>query len=521
MRKPDRISAMTCPFGLGSALAAVFAFGLLPSALALRTEDRQLKGNGQIECLREPMVVEHFSEFFTRGTLHRRVRTNLFWWDWAEEKTSGGSQTRDNFMAGLGGSLIGRSARWHGWTGSFGFYSSQPLHSENTDPAVPLTNFGRSGKDTYRTRPNGSEAALNVLAEACVEYRYHTVSIRAGRQILDSLLLASNDSKMIPNTFEAASLEWRARAKTKFGATVVRREKLRDHSTFHSVIGYAKGSGNDDSGGHRGLTPQTLSAAGRDLEPPLVLITIEDRTVPHLKLAFDYVDLPRLFATAVADASYDFKSGAGWVVSSGLRLLCQWDRGGGAIGGASLTGLFARDRVFSESAADRLRLASYHHPSSLDGMLWAGRIGAARGPVAFSVAFSQVADRADIVAPWRGFPSGGYTRLMGQVDWLAGAFNRTLRVDYDLGKNRHLSTLTIAASCTREDFDERKVLAGSSLLTDRTVCLIDLVTELRALPRTVFKLRVGLIRADARPAVPVAVDYESYRDLRFEMNRLF
>lgn len=502
-------------------LVMALALGLAPSALAIRTEDRQLKSNGQMEYLREPAKVELFTEFFTRGTLFTRARTNLFWWDWNEEKTLGTGQTRDNFMAGLGGSLVARSARWQGWTGTVGFYSTQPVHSENTDSGAPLTNFGRAGKDTYRTRPDGSEAALNVLAEAFLEYRFQSVSVRTGRQIIDSLLLASNDSKMIPNTFEAARFEWRAGTKTKFGASFVRREKLRDHATFHSVIAYAKYSGNDDSGAHKGLTPGNLAATGRDLDTPLWLVTVEDRTVPNLKLAFDCAELPQLFATAAADAAYELKTKAGWTISSGLRLLRQWDRGAGAIGGASLTGFFSRDRTFSNSAADRLKLASYQDPHRLDGTLWAGRAGVAWGPLALALAYSRVADRADIVAPWRGFPSGGYTRLMGQVDWLAAASNRTVRVECDFGKNRHLSTLTAAVSCTQEDFDERKIVAGSSLLTDRKVYVIDLVTAFRALPQTAFKLRLGVIRADARPAAPVTIDYESYREMRFEMNRLF
>ena len=32
---------------------------------------------------------------------------------------------------------------------------------------------------------------------------------------------------------------------------------------------------------------------------------------------------------------------------------------------------------------------------------------------------------------------------------------------------------------------------------------------------------IGLLNADAKPATPVAIDYESYRELRFEMNHLF
>lgn len=506
-------------------VVAVVLAALLPGVAtplrAVQTEDRRLRANGQVEYAHEAVAVEQWTEIFTQGRLHSRARVHVFAWDWEHERTSGDGQTRNNAMVAAGGSLVFRSARWQGWSGVVGLYTTQPLHRANTDPVVPRANFGRAGKDTYRTRPDGTEAAIAVLAEAYMEYGRKAAWVRAGRQIIDSILLSSNDSKMIPNTFEAVRGEWRPRAATRLGAGFVRRQKLRDHSTFHSVLAYAKGVANDDSGAHRGLTPRNLRAGGLAAEPHLLLFTCEERLRPNLRLSLEHVEVEGAFRTTVAEACYEVKMPARWTLTPAVRYLRQADRGAGAVGGAALSGAFACDRAFANAAADQQRLASYRDPFSLGGALWAARLQLARGPLQITVGTSAVRDRADIVAPWRGFPSGGYTRLMGQVDWLAGAINHLARVDYDFGRNRVCSHLWVGTAFTRMDFDDRKVQAGTATLTDRGVFTLEASAVLRWLPRTGFKLRTGLADADARPALSPAVNYESYREFRFDVNHLF
>lgn len=510
-------------FGRGVRTAVGLALGIASAGplTALRTDERLLRANGQVEYLRDPVAAESVGQMFTHGVLFSRSRTHFFGWDWANEKTSGTSQSRDHATLGVGGSLIFRTARYEGWNATLGLYSSVPVLGANTRPAAPLTNFARAGKDTFRAQPDGSEHPLYVLAEAAAEYRRGAFTVRVGRQIIDTTLLSSNDSKMIPNTFEALRTEWRPRPATRVGAAWVTRQKLRDRTAFHSPIAYQRLYGNDDSGAHRGLTPQNLQAAGRAVDTPLWLGTIDDRSIKNLRLTAEAVALEGLFATLVADACYEVKTAGQWTLGTGLRGLYQRDHGAGTIGGAALAGTYARDRVFTAAAADRLRLAAYRDPFAATGGLWAARVTAARGPLQGMLGRSQVADRADLIAPWRGFPSGGFTRTMAQLDWLAGTTNWTARVDYDLGKNALCSLLTCAASYHRMDFDARKIEAGAVTLTDRALLAFDLTTSFRRLPRTAFKVRLGLLNADAKPAVPVAIDYESYRELRFEMNHLF
>lgn len=500
------------------ALPALF---VCAPAAALQTPDRVLKANMQVEYLREPARADSWSEWFTRGTLHGRARLHGFAWDWNTAKTTGTGQTRDNAMLGAGGSLIFRTARWQGWSATVGGYTTVPLLADNTDPQVPQTNFGRAGKDTYRTRLDGSEAPIHVLAEAFAEFRSADWTLRAGRQMIDTALLASNDAKMVPQTFEAARAEWRAVPRAKFAAAIVRRQKLRDHSSFHSVLAYEKATGNDDSGAHRGLTPRNLARGGKDAEPALLLWAAETQPVKPVRLALEYVGVPGAFALAVGDASAELKLGSGWTLTPGVRWLRQFDRGAGAIGGAAISGAFALDRTFTADAADRRQLASYRNPASVDGGLAAARVALARGPWAFSAAVANIEDRSDLIAPWRGFPTGGFTRLIGQVDWLAGTRNRMVRADYDFGRTRLTSALKAMAACSWSDCDDRKVAAGTVTLTDRRVLGFDVTASFHRLPQTEFKLRTGAVQADAKPSATDPRNYESYRELRLEMNHLF
>jgi hypothetical protein len=504
--------------------AYVFLFPALlvcTSASALQTPDRAIKSNMQVDYLRETASAETWSEWFARGALYGRARLHVFAWDWNTAKETGTGQTRDNAMIGAGGRLIYKTARWQGWSATVGGYSTVPLLKDNMDTQVPLTNFGRAGKDTYRTRLDGSEGAINVLAEAYAEFRAAGWSLRAGRQIVDTVLLASNDTKMVPQTFEAVRADLRTLPRSKVTGAVVLRQKLRNHATFHSVLAYAKSTGNDDSGAHCGLSVKNLARSGKDTEPALLLLAAETRPVKNVRLALEYVGVPGELALTVGDASADFKAAFGWTLTPGVRWLRQFDRGAGAVGGAAISGVFALDKTFTAGAADLRKLASYDDPRSADGGLGAARLGLARGPWCFSVGLANIADEADIIAPWRGFPTGGFTRLMGQVDWLAGTRNRMARVDYDFGKTRLTSALKAVGACGWIDCDDRKVAEGTVSLTDRRILTFDVVATFRGLPQTEFKVRTAFVRADAKPSATDWKNYESYRELRVEMNHLF
>lgn len=479
---------------IAAAAACLFA----TSAHALKTEDRVLKGNNIVEYTKTPGAVNSIKEMFTEGEVYGRLRSNAFWWDWDTEKTSGGSQTRDNNMWGVGGNVVYKTGFFNGLGATVGFYGAVPLHDDNT-VAGSTTNFGKAGKDTYHTRADGTEAAMGNFAQAYLEYKTGKTNVKVGRQLIDSKMLASNDTKMIPNSFEALAIENKDLPDTTLGAAYIMSQKLRDHQSFHSLIAYdtvSKVEENDDSGVHKGLSVANINAVGGDVNPEMVLLTASNKSIPNLKLDAEYVGLNGFVNTAVAEANYKIKINDAWAVTPGVRYLRQMDDGAGVIGGASLKG--------------GLTPTGYTDGDNVDGSIIMARIVAESGPLTLQAGYAKISDDADIIAPWRGFPTGGYVRSMAQVDWLANTKNWAVKASYDFGKAGIVEGFKVAADYEDINQDEAKGLY------DRDIIHVDMWKTFKEIPNTEFKFRVGLVNAEAPTP-----DYESYNEYRFEINYLF
>lgn len=480
-------------------VAAAAACLLATSAHALKTEDRVLKGNNIVEYTKVPGDVNSIGEMFTEGEIYGRLRSNMFWWDWDQDNIN---TNDDNNMWGLGGNIVYKTGFFHGVGATVGFYGAVPMHNDNKNPSKSATtNFGKAGKDTYHTRADGTEGAMGVIAQAYGEFKAGKTNVKIGRQLIDSVMLASNDTKMIPNSFEAAVIENKDLPDTTLRAGYIMSQKLRDHQTFHSVIAYEKYSENDDSGVHKGLTPANIIARGKgDVNPEMVLVTAANKSVSNLKLNAEYVGLSGFFDTVVAEANYQIKLDNAWTLTPGVRYLRQMDDGAGTIGGAALKG-----GISSSSAG------GYTNPDSVDGSIIMARLVAENGPLALQAGYAKISDDADIIAPWRGFPTGGYVRSMAQVDWLANTKNWAVKASYDFGKAGIVPGFKVAADYENINQDEGKGYF------DRDIIHVDMWKTFKEIPNTEFKFRVGLVDSEK----PTATDNESYNEYRFEINYLF
>lgn len=488
-------------------MAAAAVCVLTTSAHALKTKDRTIKGNMQVEYTKIPGAVNSISEMFTEGEVYGRLRSNMFWWDWDNENGS----VQDNNMWGLGGSLVYKTGFFHGFGATAGFYGTVPMHNDNTLGSATV-NYGKAGKDTYHTRADGTEGAIGVFAEVYGEYKNGQTDIKIGRQIIDSIMLASNDTKMVPNTFEAAVIENKDLPDTKLRAGYIMSQKLRDHQTFHSVIAYdsvSKVEGNDDSGVHKGLSTANIRARGNgDVDPEMFLAAASNKSIPNLKLDLEYVGLNGFFNTFVAEANYMIALGNEWTLTPGIRYLNQMDDGAGYIGGAALS-----SKLQNQTGAS----GGYKDARNADGNIVMVRFVAANGPLELSAGYSKIADKADIIAPWRGFPTGGYTRSMAQVDWIANTENWAVKAAYDFAKAGLVPGMKAAVDYENMDFDDTK--SAISGFTDRSILHIDVWQSFKQLANTEFRLRFATVDAD--PAVGAATDYNSYNEYRFEVNYLF
>ncbi|MGD9969832.1 MAG: OprD family outer membrane porin [Sulfuricurvum sp.] len=485
-------------------IAAAATCVLATSAHALKTEDRNLKGNMQIEYLKTPGDVNSFTEMFTEGDVYGRVRSNMFYWDWDNEKAG---TSKDHDAWGLGGSLIYKTGFFHGLGATIGAYGTVPATAENL---IGTKNIGKAGKDTYRTEADGSEAAIGVLAEGYLEYRAGKTDVKAGRQIIESTLLASNDTKMVPNTFEAIMLENKDIKDTTLRAGYITQQKLRDHQTFHSILAYEKRTENDDSAAHQGLTVANIQAVKGDVNPEMIFLGVQNKSIPGLKLNGEYYGINGFFSTVIAEANYQINLGGDWTLTPGARYIRQMDDGAGAIGGAALSG-----KLVGKTGAS----GAYKDAGSVDASAWMARLVLAHGPMTLSAGYSAVADDADLIAPWRGFPTGGYTRSMAQYNWTANTKSWMLKADYDFSKAGLVPGLKVSADYADMNYDDAKALAKTIAYTDRTIFHVDAIQSFKSIPNTEFKLRFATVNADKKPADPI--DYESYNEYRFEINYLF
>jgi hypothetical protein len=207
---------------------------------------------------------------------------------------------------------------------------------------------------------------------------------------------------------------------------------------------------------------------------------------------------------------------AGWKITPGFRYLYQHDDGAGKIGGASLNGAFKDNYSLSNSKG-------YTNPNSVDGSLWAARVVAQRDFYSFMCGYSSISDKADIIAPWRGFPTGGYTRAMAMVDWIANTHSWMINANVDMNKGSLISGMKLALTYEQIDYDDAKVIARSTDLSDRNILHIDVIQEFASLPNTEFKFRFATINADpgSKTSPTLTHDYESYDEYRFEINYLF
>ncbi|WP_457596718.1 OprD family outer membrane porin [Hydrogenimonas sp.] len=508
-------------------LAAVLACGAVTAASAQDTEvpKRTLKPNRILVYNVLPPEVDSLADMLTEGEFYGRLRLNTFKWDWKEETPA----TKDNWSAGIGGSLTYKSAYYKGFGFTVDGYTSQnPWHMQKDK-----IKFLKAGKDVLSRYDvyNDGDYHMNVLAQLYLEYKFAKSSFKFGRQKFESFLTKSNDTKMIPNTFEGYTLTSKYFDKTTIKLAYLTKQKLRDHTRFHDVITFknadvystdpikkatASWANNDDAGVHRGLRYDYLQKAGKDVNHELLVAEVWNKSIPNLKWMVNYTGVPGILYDLTGEAHYTFKAGD-YKIIPGIRYMYQFDDGGGKVGGAALKGLL------SPYAATGNQSGGYSDPHSLDGWLVAARVDLkSDAPWKVRLGYSHIGDEADIVAPWRGFPTGGFTRAMGQYNWTANTDTWMLRGDYDFGKAGMVKGLTAMFRLAYQDYDQSKyVLVNGEKValqfTDRTVLHLDSIYKIPQFPGLEARVRMAFVDADKRFD---GID-PSYNEYRFEMNYLF
>jgi len=495
-------------------LAAAVCMAGATATTAMAKEKRTLKGNMTLKYNVLPGEANSLSEMFTKGEWYGRLRFNSFIWDWDKEDYQTGGKKKDNWAIGIGGSLEYKTAYWNGFGATAALYTSQnPWHMDKND-----VGYVKAGKDTfsrYKVKTEGT-FGMTVLAQAYLEYKRNKTSLKIGRQIFESMLTKSNDTKMIPNTFEGYSITSKYFSGTTIKLAYFLTQKLRDHTSFHDVITFKDANGeswanNDDSAVNKALSYANFVAAGKDPNHDLIVAEIANKSlIPNLKFKFNYTAVPDVVALGGIEAHYKIPLGE-YNLIPGFRYIKQWDRGANDVG-----------RITGAAVANlKNKAAGYDDPYSIDSSVWMARVDLkAKNKIWWArIGYSKVADDADIIAPWRGFPTGGFTRAMAQYNWYANTKTWMVRGVVNFDKAGLVPGLKASLRYAMQDFDDKK----AGVQADSNIVHLDLVEKVKSIPGLYLKFRTGIVNGDdSTYDINGALKKDpSYNEYRFEINYLF
>jgi len=483
---------------LASSMA--IGLGILASTTLNAQEElpkRTLKTNYQLVYNEKVKSASNFTEMFSEGEFFGRLRFNSFYNDYqADDKYS------DNAAAGLGGSLIYKSADLADFGFTAGLYYSHGYWWDSNDNVGGL----KKGKDVLSRYDysNTHNSSMAVLGQANISYSgINKSKIILGRQLVETFYTKSNDTKMIPNTFDGVVFDTKLVPDTKIKVAYLYKQKLRDHTQHHSVLMYGDSnsssynkpqwSENDDSAMHKGLTYSNLKAAGKPTDAPLIVSDIKNKSVENLNLDASFYIVPELLSELMLEGNYKIKLN-NFSITPGIRYIKQFDNGAGDVGGASYTGTST----------------GYNDPNSLNSQMIAARVVAQVKNLKINLGYSNVFDEADLITPWRGFPTAGYTRSMARYNWRANTQSYRLELTSNANAKGIYENIFIQSSILYTNADENK---GGK---DELYYYIGFVQNLPMLPELQWRLRTGYTQY-------LHDDGSGQNDLdaRFEINYLF
>lgn len=158
---------------------------------------------------------QSLEDIFTEGKISGNLRA--FWFDGNRDLRT------DRTALTLGGILSYRTAPFEGFSGGVSFFSSNGVSS--------LTQMPESGQ-THNLNLDGS--SINTLGEAYLQYNGYDTLIKYGRQRLDFPLANDYYNRMLPNSFEALSVESRSLQNTLIKAAYITGWKYKGSDTFVS-----------------------------------------------------------------------------------------------------------------------------------------------------------------------------------------------------------------------------------------------------------------------------------------------
>lgn len=350
------------------------------------------------------------------------LRAKYFLTDWEDEsKTTGvcptkATECKDAKGFSVGGGLSMKTAPLYNISAKVSFWT--------------VTGFGWTGKsDGYTAttsldlfKNNAYGQGYSVLAESYLEYNDKKNMVRIGRTEYENPFFASNDTKMIPATFEGLFIQSNIIKDTTIEFDYVTKMKQRRDTEFGKLTN----------------TIDTPIAIKKHYEnhndPDLMVFGVKNRSIKNLQLQLWGMHWWNIVNQVMAEANYTFKT-QDLTHTFGVRGYLQYDDGAGKI-------IKPKDNKLGDN------------DNSIDSWLYAVRYILGYKNFKFLLAYSQTSKDGDIIAPFRGFPTDGYTRSMTQTDWNAGTKAYKIGVDYSVPQ---IKGLLVQLSYSYYNRDESKV----------------------------------------------------------------
>ena len=439
-------------------------------------------------------AADDLASAFKDGTLEGRIRINSIDTDWNKNSTSNWGANKangDSRGTAVGGSLIYQTASFYGISAGAGFYTTQSLGIYTDD----LSDVGSSskagakpatGSDLFARGPGSTTHwgdGYSVLAQSYLQYQIAKSKVKGGRFLMTNPWINPNDTKMIPVAVEGASfvsndiknttiqLDYaeaiKERGMTYFGNMADTGDTPDAIKNYYRTHYTATANAVNSSSATAISSPQSINSYGSGGEAPgVAILGLQNKSINALELQAWFMEWQDIVNQGRIEANYALPAGD-VILSFGARYMQQWDTGAGDIitpkdGSSVYSKLGVTNTAITGSYATDVNKKGDTN-NKVDTHLYALRAAATYGPAKLMIAFSQTDKGGDFIAPWRGFPTDGYTRSMTQTDWNANTKAYKVQLDYDL--NKYISGVSTMLSYSFYDRDPSKI--GYVSQTDR------------------------------------------------------
>ena len=388
-------------------------------------------------------AADDLASAFKEGKFDGRIRAQYFNTDWDDNSV----KKTDAHGLAVGGSLIYKTASLSGFSLGTGLYTTQNPGGwthipDGTWASTSSDLYSRDSYDVNKTTtakdPYGKGYA--VLAQAYLEYNMVKTKVKTGRMLMTNPWINPNDTKMIPIAIEGADIVSNDIVNTTIQLDYARKIKERGMSYFGNMA-----DGLDVPNAIRLKYNTHYNAQNKEINtdaPAVVIAGIKNKSIDGLELQAWGMRWNDIVSQATLEANYALEAGD-VILGFGGRYIKQYDKG---------TGNIIKPMV-SNGDSD----------NNIDSSLWALRVTANYRAAKLLLSTAQTSNDGDLIAPWRGFPTDGYTRSMTITDWNANTKSYKALIDYDF--NQYVSGLNTIVSYSYYNRDPSKTPYASA--TDR------------------------------------------------------